>query len=215
MLTVILGNPSAPTARFDDRRVTATKYGSLALIASSCRSRSWTAPSIVALFRAVWLLAILAMPARALDLPTSEPESSLTEATIGGGPAGSAIPGDTASGVDSDDAETPTSIEIGHTQMSESFEHRPIAGLLQDSSLVGIRDTSFAVQFRSYYLDQDNFDHSQSEAWTAGGLAGFKTGYFENLVRVWRHRLYVAARQCAGQHTRRSDPRARANGLHG
>ncbi len=181
MLTVILGNPSVPTTRFDDRRVTATKYGSRAPIKSSCRSRSWTVTSIVALFPAIWLLAILAVPARALGLPTSEPESSITEATIGGGPAGSAIPGDTASGVDSDDAETPTSIEIGHTQMSGSFEHRPIAGLLQESSLVGIRDTSFAVQFRSYYLDQDNFNHSQSEAWTAGGLAGFKTGYFENI----------------------------------
>ena len=141
---------------------------------------AWTSPSIVTLSRAACLMAMGTMAARALDLPTPGPGLATTQTSIGGGPAGSAIPGDTASGVDSDDAETPTSIEIGHTQMSGSFEHRPIAGLLQESSLVGIRDTSFAVQFRSYYLDQDNFNHSQSEAWTAGGLAGFKTGYFEN-----------------------------------
>jgi hypothetical protein len=59
--------------------------------------------------------------------------------------------------------------------MSGSFEHRPIAGLLQESSLVGIRDTSFAVQFRSYYLDQDNFNHSQSEAWTAASMSPAQT----------------------------------------
>ena len=145
---------------------------------------AWTSPSIIALSRAVWLMAMAAMPARALDLPTSGPGLATTQTSIGGGPAGSALPGDAAAGVDSDDAETPNSTEQGHTQMSDSFEHRPIAGLLHESSLVGVRDTSFAVQFRTYYLDRDQMDHTQSEAWTYGGLAGLKTGYFYDLIAV-------------------------------
>ena len=67
---------------------------------------------------------------------------------MGGGPAGSALPGDAAAGVDSDDAQTPTSTKQGTTHMSESFEHRPISALLSQSRLVGIQDTSFSVQLR-------------------------------------------------------------------
>ena len=68
--------------------------------------------------------------------------------------------------------------------MSESFEHRPISALLSQSRLVGLQDTSFSVQLRSYYLNRDTMDHTISEAWTLGGLAGFKTGYFYDLVAI-------------------------------
>ena len=40
------------------------------------------------------------------------------------------------------------------------------------------KDTKFDVQFRSYYLDRDKYDDSESEAWALGGSVGFKTGYF-------------------------------------
>jgi outer membrane porin, OprD family len=54
--------------------------------------------------------------------------------------------------------------------------------MLHESRLVGLRDTTFNLQLRSFYLDRNNFDTSQSEAWTLGGSAGFKTGYFGQVV---------------------------------
>ncbi len=104
--------------------------------------------------------------------------------SIGGGPAGSELPGDEAAGPDSDDAETPSSTEQGHTQMDGTFEHRPVVELLSQSRLVGLRDTSFSVQLRSYLLNRDTMEHTESEAWTLGGLAGIKTGYFYDLLAL-------------------------------
>ena len=68
--------------------------------------------------------------------------------------------------------------------MADSFDRRPIAALLHESSLVGLRDTTLSVQLRSFELDRIDFDASTSEAWTLGGSAGFKTGYFGNFAAV-------------------------------
>jgi hypothetical protein len=106
-----------------------------------------------------WSLAALcAAPAQALDSPALDPPA----------PAGA----------DSGEAETPDSIEQGQTQLPDSFDHRPIQALLHESRLVGLRDTTFNVQLRSFYLDRDNFEPPDSLAWTIGGSAGVKTGYF-------------------------------------
>jgi len=75
-------------------------------------------------------------------------------------------------------------LEQGQTQMTQSFERRPIAKLLQESRFVGLRDTTFSVQLRSFYEDIDNFNLTESQAWTLGGLAGFKTGYFANFLAL-------------------------------
>jgi outer membrane porin, OprD family len=104
-----------------------------------------------------------------LDAPSPEPVSSATT------PA-------PAADSDNGEAATPDSVEQGQTQLPESFDHRPIAALLHESKLVGLRDTTFDVQLRSFYLDRDNYDTSQSESWTLGGSAGFKTGYFGQVV---------------------------------
>jgi hypothetical protein len=96
-------------------------------------------------------------------------------------PAPEAAPATTTqaeAGSDTGEAATPDSTEQGQTQLSDSFDHRPLAAVLHESKLVGLRDTTFDVQLRSFYLERDNFDTSQSEAWTVGGSAGFKTGYF-------------------------------------
>jgi hypothetical protein len=87
-------------------------------------------------------------------------------------------------GGDSGEAATPDSTEQGQTQLPDSFDHRPIAALLHESSLVGLRDTTFNVQLRSFYLDRENFDSSESQAWTLGGSAGFKTGYFGEVAAL-------------------------------
>lgn len=74
--------------------------------------------------------------------------------------------------------DVPNSTEQGHITLPDSFDHRPIQALLHESKLVGLRDTTFNVQLRSMYEDQQNFDDSTSRAWALGGQAGFKTGYF-------------------------------------
>jgi hypothetical protein len=87
-------------------------------------------------------------------------------------------------GANSDTADVPDSTEVGQTSMSNSFERRPVQALLSESRLVGIRDTTFNVQLRSYFLNRDNFNTTESEAWTLGGSAGVKTGYFGNFVAL-------------------------------
>ncbi len=85
---------------------------------------------------------------------------------------------------DSDEAATPDSTEQGHTELTDSFDHRPVAAMLHESNFIGLRDTTFAVQLRSFYLDRDNYNTSQSESWTLGGSAGVKTGYFGDFVAL-------------------------------
>ena len=98
-------------------------------------------------------------------------------------PAGAAGSDESLLGSNDTD-EAPNSLEQGQTQMTQSFERRPIARLLQQSRFVGLRDTSFNVQLRSFYEDTDNFNLTESQAWTLGGLAGFKTGYFANFIAL-------------------------------
>jgi hypothetical protein len=98
-------------------------------------------------------------------------------------PAGAAGADESLLGSNDGD-EAPNSLEQGQTQMTESFERRPIAKLLQESRFVGLRDTTFSVQLRSFYEDIDNFNGTESQAWTLGGLAGVKTGYFLDFVAL-------------------------------
>ena len=105
-------------------------------------------------------------------------------------PAAPALPAPGAAGADesllgsNDQDEAPDSIEQGQTQMTQSFDRRPIQTLLRESRFVGLRDTTFSVQIRSFYEDIDNFNGTESRAWTLGGLAGVKTGYFGNFVAL-------------------------------
>jgi hypothetical protein len=132
------------------------------------------APSISASFGVLLLLTTYTTPVCALNSPTPEP----------GAVAVTSASQDTVAPIDRNGPETPNSTEQGHTQMSDSFLNRPIATLLDESSLVGLRDTTFNSQIRSYYFDRDNMDHTTSLAWTLGGSAGVKTGYFGDFVAL-------------------------------
>ena len=92
--------------------------------------RSRTVYSIGAALVALAQLTLYASPAFALDSPTPEPAAATAQAPS----------------ADNDEAETPDSTEQGHTQMTDSFERRPVAALLHESKLVGLRDTTFNVQ---------------------------------------------------------------------
>ena len=132
------------------------------------RSAQWRAASLIGAACAVLaLFAPCASPVFALDSPPAEPAA----ATL-------------AAGTDDNEVQTPDSTEQGQVQMSDSFDRRPIESLLRDSRLVGLRDTDIYSQIRSFYLDRINFDNSVSQAWTLGGSAGFKTGYFGDVAAL-------------------------------
>jgi hypothetical protein len=126
-------------------------------------ARSRTVSLITVALAAASLIALYAPRARALDSPNPPSE-----------------PG----GADSNEAETPDSTEQGQTHLTDSFERRPLQTLLHESKLQGLRDTTFSAEIRSAYLDRDNFDLSQSEAWALGGSLGVKTGYFGDFVAL-------------------------------
>jgi hypothetical protein len=149
-------------------------------IVSNCAPQSRTARSVGAALGALSLAAIYTMPVSALELPAPEPAAAATPASA----AGPARSNEAPAGVASDEAETPDSTEQGQTQLRDSFERRPIAALLHESRLVGLRDATINLQIRSFDLDRVNFNDSASQAWTLGGSAGFKTGYFGDVVAL-------------------------------
>ena len=122
--------------------------------------------SIGAACAALAVLALNASPVAALDAPATESSAATAQAPS----------------ADSDEAETPDSTEQGQTQMTDSFEHRPVEALLHESTLVGLRDATTNVQLRTEFLNRDNFDETASETWALGGSAGLKTGYFVNFA---------------------------------
>ena len=125
--------------------------------------RSWTTWSIYATFAALAPLTLCASLALALDSPAPELASATMQA---GAPGANAAPS-----TDSDEVETPDSTEQGQTQMKDSFEHRPVAALLHESKLVGLRDTTLNVELRTEFLNRENFDETASETWALGGSA--------------------------------------------
>lgn len=71
-----------------------------------------------------------------------------------------------------------SSTEEGQTQLDQSFTTLDHAQWVRDTRRKALADTKVDMQLRSYYLDRDRFDDSESEALAVGGWAGFKTGYF-------------------------------------
>jgi len=73
---------------------------------------------------------------------------------------------------------SPSSTEQGQTPLDEAFVPRDRAAWIRETRRQAWKDTAFDVQARTFYLDRDKYDDSQSTAWALGGSAGFKTGYF-------------------------------------
>ena len=73
-----------------------------------------------------------------------------------------------------DDAEpvqsqTPTSTEQGQTPMSEAFGPPSRREMIRQQRKAALEATKYNIHLRTFYLDRDKFDDSQSEAWAAGG----------------------------------------------
>ena len=60
-------------------------------------------------------------------------------------------------------------------QLDESFDFREWRLEKRRNAL---EDTKFEFNLRTYFLDRNQFDGIESEAWAIGGWAGLKTGYF-------------------------------------
>jgi hypothetical protein len=80
--------------------------------------------------------------------------------------------------VPQEEDEAPNSTEQGQTHLDESFGPKSHADWVRETRRKALDDTKINVQLRSYYLDRDKYDDSQSETWAIGGSIGLKTGYF-------------------------------------
>ena len=89
-----------------------------------------------------------------------------------------APPGGDTADLEPETRSTPSSTETGQSPLDESFVRRNHADWVRETRRKAWQDTEFNVQIRSYYLDRDRYDDSESEAWALGGSAGLKTGYF-------------------------------------
>ena len=77
-----------------------------------------------------------------------------------------------------DEDAPPSSNEAGRTPLDESFGPKSHADWVRETRRKALDDTKIFIQVRSYYLDRDKYDDSESEAWALGGSIGLKTGYF-------------------------------------
>ncbi len=76
-----------------------------------------------------------------------------------------------------DGSEAITSTEQGQTPLSDSFTQEMREWRLEKRR-EAFRDTTFSINLRSYYFDRQKYDGTESQAFTIGGWAGLKTGYF-------------------------------------
>jgi hypothetical protein len=70
-----------------------------------------------------------------------------------------------------------SSVEQGQTPLSESFDWERREWRVEKRRQA-LKDTQFDFNIRSFYFDRRTYDGSQSQAFTLGGWAGLKTGYF-------------------------------------
>ncbi len=81
--------------------------------------------------------------------------------------------------------ETQSSTEQGQTHLDESFEtEEDRRERIREQRRQAFKDTKFDVQGRTFLLDRDKYDDTESYAWAIGGSAGLKTGYFRDRFAI-------------------------------
>lgn len=70
--------------------------------------------------------------------------------------------------------------EQGQVSLDESFGPMTAREKVHAQRKKALQDTKVEVQLRSYFLNRDRFDGSESEALALGGAVGIKTGYFRD-----------------------------------
>ncbi|MBP7370176.1 MAG: OprD family outer membrane porin [Arenimonas sp.] len=71
-----------------------------------------------------------------------------------------------------------SSEEQGKVSLEESFGPEDATEIVQTQNGNAWQDTRVQAQLRSYYLDRERYDNSESTALALGGFVGLKTGYF-------------------------------------
>lgn len=102
-----------------------------------------------------------------------------------GSNAGAQAPSTPAAAPVPEVAETQSSTEQGQSPIGESFETDvDRRDRIREQRRQAFEDTKFDVQLRSYVLDRDKYDDSESYAWALGGSIGLKTGYFRDRFAI-------------------------------
>lgn len=81
---------------------------------------------------------------------------------------------------ESGDAE-PSSSEQGQAPIENLFSVPDRATRDRELRRQAFRDTQITGELRTFYMDSNNLNGTQNEAWALGGSAGFKTGYFRDV----------------------------------
>lgn len=79
-----------------------------------------------------------------------------------------------------DELDMDSSEEQGQVSLEDSFGPLSPRELVLKQRKKALQDTKVLVQLRSYYLDRDRFDATESTAMALGGFVGVKTGYFRD-----------------------------------
>ncbi len=74
-----------------------------------------------------------------------------------------------------------TSTEQGQSPIENLFSVPDRATRDRELRRQAFRDTQFYSELRTFYMDSNNLNGTQNEAWALGASAGFKTGYFRDL----------------------------------
>ena len=73
-----------------------------------------------------------------------------------------------------------TSEEQGKVSLGDSFEPVTRRERIRQQRAKAFKDTKWDAQLRTYLLDRDKFDGSESSSMALGGYIGFKTGWFRD-----------------------------------
>ena len=109
----------------------------------------------------LWVFIGIAIESKAQTPPIDEPSETVEQADLSEA-----------------EAEFDASDEQGQVPLDESFGELSTREQIRKQRKKALQDTALDVQLRTYYLDRNRFDGSQSEAWALGGRIGVKTGYF-------------------------------------
>ncbi len=86
-----------------------------------------------------------------------------------------------------------TSTEQGATPLDQSFDLRQWR---LEKRRKALEDTTFEINFRTFYFDRSDFDSAEKQAWAIGGWVGLKTGYFLDHIAFGIDRLHFTASVC-------------------
>ena len=117
--------------------------------------------------------------------PASAPQGTPTQ-TAQATPATPPAPSQPAAAAEEEIAPPaePSSTEQGQTPLDESFGPRSHDEWVRETRRKAWEDTKWDLQLRTYYLDRNKYDDTESEAWAIGGSLGFKTGYFREIFAI-------------------------------